>query len=167
MKKIIVLLMALLPIGLVAQELKIAYVNTGEIFNVMPEVASYETEMSKFKEQYQAQFKIMEDEYNKKYQDYLAKQDSLPENIKMMLVQEITTLSERIEGLQQMFTQEQEKKHIALFTPIQEKLQKAIDAVGEENGLTFIFSLNPQVILYKSKAAIDATGLVKAKLGIK
>ena len=47
---------------------------------------------------------------------------------------------------------------------VQEKLKKAIDAVGAEKGYTYI--LDPQIVLFSGNSAIDATQFVKAKLGI-
>ena len=60
-----------------------------------------------------------------------------------------------------------EKKEKELFTPIQEKLQKAIEQVGEENGYTLMLLYNPNIILFMGKSAIDATDQVRAKLGLK
>ena len=164
MKKIFVMIMMLLPFGMAAQEVKIAYVNTVEIFNIMPEVSAMETEMAAFRTQYQNYLKQLYDEYTQKNSDLIAQQDSLTENILKMRVQEIQDLQGRIENYQQLGNQEQEEKYEKLFTPIQEKLFKAIEQVGEENGYTYI--LNPQALLYKSKSAIDATDKVKAKLGL-
>ena len=165
MKKFIVMIMLLLPLGMVAQEIKIAYVNTGEIFNNMPEVGAMETEMATTKAKIDNYLKTLYDEYTQKNSDLIAQQDSLPENILKMRVQDIQTLRDRIENYQPIADQELQDTYEKLFTPIQEKLFKAIEEVGEDNGYTYI--LNPQAILYKSKSAIDATEQVKAKLGIK
>ena len=42
MKKLIVLLLMILPLGAIAQEVKIAFVNTQELFMAMPEVSVIE-----------------------------------------------------------------------------------------------------------------------------
>ena len=39
MKKLIVLLLMILPLGAIAQEVKIAFVKTQEVFMAMPEVS--------------------------------------------------------------------------------------------------------------------------------
>ena len=165
MKKIIVTMMLLLPLCMVAQELKIAIVNTQEVVNVMPEASAMETEMANLKKQYDNQLKLLTDEHTKKYSDLMAQQDSLTENIQKMRLQDIQNLELRIENFQQMASQELEKKYGELLKPIQEKLQKAIDQVGEENGYAGI--LDPRAFHYVGKAIIDATDKVKAKLGLK
>ena len=167
MKKFIVLIMLVLPLGMGAQEVKIAVVNQMDVFNAMPEIATLESELATMRKQYENEFKLLTDDYDKKMGDYIAQQDSLPENIRMMRMQEIEGIRTRAENFQQMASQEIEKKYQDLITPIQEKLQKAIDAVGEENGYSYIINNNPQILLYVSKSATDATDKVKAKLGIK
>ena len=83
MKKLVVLIFMLLPLGGVFAQDKIAIVNTADIFNAMPEVAAVEKKMAALNEQYEKEFKTMQDEYTKKYSEYMSKQDSLTENIKL------------------------------------------------------------------------------------
>jgi len=45
------------------------------------------------------------------------------------------------------------------------KVQKAIDEVGQEQGLIYIFDISTQVVVYHSDKSIDCAPLVKAKLG--
>ena len=95
----------------------------------------------------------------------MSQQDSLTENIKLRRQQEIQDLETRIQNFVPVAQQEMQKKQQELYAPIQQKMQDAIKAVGDEKGYTYI--LNPQVLLYKGNDAVDATDFVKAKLGIK
>lgn len=165
MKKLVVLIFMLLPLAGVFAQDKIAIVNTADIFNVMPEVSAVEKQLATLNEQYEKEFKTMQDEYTKKYSEYMSQQDSLTENIKLRRQQEIQDLETRIQNFVPVAQQEMQKKQQELYAPIQQKMQDAIKAVGDEKGYTYI--LNPQVLLYKGSNAIDATDLVKAKLGIK
>ena len=83
MKKLIVLLLMILPLGAIAQEVKIAFVKTQEVFMAMPEVSGMEKQMADLNEKYRVELKQMQDEYQKKYSDFVAQQDSLTENIKL------------------------------------------------------------------------------------
>lgn len=166
MKKFVVLLLILLPLGVVAQEVKIAFVNTVEIFNVMPEVSEVNNQLETLNEQYEKEFKVMQDEYNKKFAEYVEQRDSLTDNIRLRREQEIQDLENRIQNFVPVAQQEMQKRQQDLFAPIQEKLQKAIESVGDEKGYTYI--LNPQVLLYRNMStSVDATPFVKAKLGLK
>ena len=66
MKKLAVLILMLLPLGGVFAQDKIAIVNTAEIFNAMPEVSAVEKQIAALNEQYEKEFKTMQDEYTKK-----------------------------------------------------------------------------------------------------
>ena len=113
---------------------------------------------------YKSEMQVMEDEYKKKYSDFVAQQDSLTENIKMRRMQELQDMEQRTQNFIQISQQDFQKKQGELFTPIQDKLKNAIKAVGDEKGYTYI--LDPQIVLYQGNTAVDATQFVKAKLGI-
>ena len=95
MKKLIVLLLMILPLGAIAQEVKIAFVKTQEVFMAMPEVSGMEKQMADLNEKYRVELKQMQDEYQKKYSDFVAQQDSLTENIKLRRMQEIQDIQLR------------------------------------------------------------------------
>jgi outer membrane protein len=154
-----------LPLALFAQEVKIAIVNTTELVSQMPEMSDMEKQLADLNAQYEREFKTMQDEYTKKYSEYVAQQDSLTENIKLRRQQEIQDLDTRIQNYVPIAQQDIERRQTELFAPIQERIQKAIKAVGDEKGYMYI--LNPQVLLYRSDNAIDATPFVKEKLGLK
>ena len=164
MKKLIVLLLMMLPLCAFSQE-KIAFVNSQEIVPSMPEFVAMQKQMSDMEAQYKKELKVMEDEYNKKYADFVQQQDSLTENIKVRRQQELQDIQERSQNFVQQSQQDFQKKQQELFAPIQDKVKKAISAVGSEKGYTYI--IDPQAILYTGTGAVDATPFVKAKLGLK
>lgn len=164
MKKLIVLLFMILPLGAFAQEVKIAFVNTQEVFMAMPEVSDMEKQMAALNEKYKQELQQMQNEYQKKYSDFIAQQDSLTENIKLRRMQDIQDIQGRIDNFMQVAQQDVQKKQQELLQPVQEKLQKAIKAVGDEKGYTYI--IDPAALLYTGTNAIDATSFVRAKLGL-
>ena len=164
MKKLVIFLLMMFPLGLFAQESKIAIVNTAEVMQAMPEFADMQKQMQEMEANYQKELKVMSDEYEKKYSDFIAQQDSLTENIRLRRMQELEDIQQRSQNFIQVSQQDFQKKQGELLTPIQEKLRNAIAAVGKENG--YLYILDPQIVLYKSDTAIDATAQVKAKLGI-
>ena len=89
MKKLIVLLLMLLPFAgaMNAQEAKIAFVNAGEIFTMMPEFKDMQKKMEDLNAKYKTELETMNSEYQKKYSDFIAQQDSLTENIKVRRMQ--------------------------------------------------------------------------------
>ena len=130
----------------------------------MPEVSNMEKQMADLNEKYKVELKQMQDEYQKKYSDFVAQQDSLTENIKLRRMQEIQDIQARMENFMQVAQQDVQKKQQELLQPIQAKLQKAIQDVGSEKGYTYI--IDPAALLFTGSNAIDATQFVRAKLGL-
>ena len=166
MKKLIALLLMILPFaGVVsAQEVKIAFVNTQEVFMAMPEVADMQKKLDELNAKYKKELETMQGEYQKKYSDFVAQQDSLTENIKLRRMQEIQDIQERMDNFVQVAQQDVQKKQQELLQPIQQKLHEAIQKVGEEKGYTYI--IDPAALLYTGTNAVDATPFVRTKLGL-
>ena len=80
MKKLIVLLLMILPLGAIAQEVKIAFVKTQEVFMAMPEVSGMEKQMADLNEKYRVELKQMQDEYQKKYSDFIDRKYQVEKN---------------------------------------------------------------------------------------
>ena len=132
MKKLIIFLLMVLPLSVFAQEVKIAIVNSQEVVTAMPEFATMQKTLADMDAKYKQELKVMEEEYNKKYADFIAQQDSLTENIKMRRMQELSDIQERSNNFVQLTQQDFQKKQQELFVPIQDKLRNAIKAVGDE-----------------------------------
>ena len=131
----------------------------------LPEVADMQKKLEDLNAKYKKELETMQGEYQKKYSDFIAQQDSLTENIKVRRMQEVQDMQQRMDNFVQVAQQDAAKQQQDLLTPIQQKIQDAIKAVGAEKGYTYI--IDPQVLLYQGSNAIDATQFVKAKLGLK
>ncbi|MDF9829359.1 OmpH family outer membrane protein [Parabacteroides sp. PF5-6] len=165
MKKLVALVVImLLPLGVFAQEVKIAFVNTQEILMAMPELTAMNKQLEDLNLEFENELKSMNEEYTNKYQAFVQQQDSLTENIRLRRMQEIQDLQQRMEQLYQVAQQTVAQKQEELFKPVQEKMMKAINDVGTENKYTYI--VNAGTLLYTGDTSIDATPLVKRKLGI-
>ncbi len=66
LKKLFVLMLAIAPLAVVAQELKVAYINTSEVFGQMPELKEVESKLATKQEEIKKTLTAIETEYNKK-----------------------------------------------------------------------------------------------------
>jgi outer membrane protein len=146
--------------------LKIGHINIQELIKAMPETDSAQTKLQKYSGDLQDQLEEMNVEFNKKYETYLTKRDSLATFIKQQKEEELSGLQQRIQTFQTNAQQEIEKQRGALFQPIYEKAQKAISDVAKENKFTYILDDSSGVVLFKSDDSQDILPLVKKKLGI-
>jgi len=165
-KKILLAVLVAAPMCLSAQTLKFGAVNPMEIFNVMPEVATANNTLKGVQEKYAAQAKPLEDELQKKLNEYeeLAKNKASDAQLEAKQ-KEFEDLKTRYDNFMQQAQKDMQQQQETLLAPIQQKLMNAIQAVGAEGGYAGI--LDAGTLLYKGTNIEDVSAKVKAKLGIK
>ena len=163
MKKIIITMMLILPMAVSAQ--KFGHINTQELFAQMPEVAKVKLQMDTVQAQYENQLASMNEEFQKKYQDYQSQEATMADAIKQIRQQELQEMQQRIQLFYQTAEQDIQKKQQELLLPVHEKMAKAIKAVGEREGYTYIF--DSAAMVHVGDDAKDVTPAVKKELGIK
>ena len=163
MKKIIIAMMLVLPMLASAQ--KFGHVNTQELFAQMPEVAQVKLKMDTINAQYESQLTSMQEEFQKKLQDYQSQEATMADAVKQIRQQELQEMQQRIQLFYQTAEQDIQKKQQELLAPVHEKMSKAIKAVGEREGYTYIF--DSAAMVHIGNDATDATPAVKKELGIK
>lgn len=166
-KKIALVLLCALPLSLMAQEVKLGHVNSQEILSLMPERATIEKTITDLQSQWEKELAKMSEEYYAKIKEFQDKQATMSESIKQARQSEIADIEQRINTLKQTASADIQKKQQDLFTPVIEKVKKAITEVGSENGYLYIFDLSTQGIVYQSPKSNDVTALVKKKLALK
>lgn len=164
LKKLLLAVMVAAPMCLFA-EVKIGTVDTQEVFTLMPELKTAQASLEEVNKKYQTEYKALQEEFNKKLQEYQALAKDTPETIKQRREQELNELGQKIQTFEQVANQDIQEQQKKLMAPIYEKINTAIKAVGDENGYTYI--LEDSQVIYKNPTANDVTPLVKAKLNLK
>ncbi|GAO30939.1 OmpH family outer membrane protein [Geofilum rubicundum] len=149
-----------------AQDLKFGHVNMQELIMELPEKAEADQKLQAEAKTLQDRMRMMSEEHEKKFRDYIAERETMPELIRTTTEKEIQEIEQRLQNYQNMAQQSLSKKEQELYQPILEKVQQAVDAVGQEQGFIYIFDLSSQVVLYHSDQSVDCGPLVKAKLGL-
>lgn len=148
-------------------QVSVAYVNTTEILDLMPEKAQATQQLQILSENYKKELELMQNDYNKKYSDYISYQASLSENIKLRRMQELTELENRISQFMELAQKDIENQERILIEPLKKIISNTIHAVGVENKYTVIYDLANPGIAFVSPDAVNANPLVKSKLGIR
>ena len=163
MKKILVILALVLPMMASAQ--KYGHVNTAELFQLMPELKGVTARLDSLNKQYEDLLVNMQEEYQKKAQEYEQKAATMTDAMKQIQEEELYTMQQRLQTTYQTAQQDIAQKRQEFVAPVQEKMLKAIQAVGQEKGFTYIF--DTAAMVYVDPSATDVMPDVKAKLGIK
>ena len=163
MKKIIIAMMLALPMLASAQ--KFGHINTQELFTQMPEVNQIKLKMDTINSQYENQLAMMQEEIQKKMQDYQAQEATMADAVKQIRQQELQEMNQRIQLFYQTAEQDIQKKQQELLAPVHEKMVKAIKVVGDREGYTYIF--DSAAMQYIAEGANDVMSAVNKELGIK
>ncbi len=144
--------------------IKIGHVNSQEIIQSMPEFEAAMTKLESIQTNNNEVAKKMQAEFQKKYDAYVAIAKSLTPAERQTREGELGEMDQKfrayVNDLQQKMNEEQNKA----TAPIVEKARVAVEAVGKENGFTYIFDLSKGQVLFHGSSAIDVSELVKMKL---
>ncbi len=163
-KLLLVVVTILVGSSAFAQDLKFGHVNIQKLVAELPAKIEADKTLQQEADKLESNLKVMNEELEAKYTDYMEKRDTLPELIRATKEKEIQEINSRLQNFQVMAQQDLQKKEQALLQPIIEKVQKAIDEVGAENGFIYIFDVSSRVVVYHSEKSVDVEELVKTKI---
>lgn len=164
-KKLLLAVAVALPMLATAQ--KFGTINVDEVFAAMPETKAAQDEIAAASKVYEDEYAKLNEEMQKKFAEFQALQNdaSTPQSIKDRRLQEMNDLDQKAQQFAATAQQDLQRKNQQLMQPIQEKLVKAIQEVGANNGFLMIFPAG--VAAYTATEVVDVTPLVKTHLGIK
>ena len=166
LKKLLLVAALALPMMASAQTLKIGIVDIDEIVQKLPDYAEAQTKLADTSKKYEDEYAKLNEEMKRRY-DELEKmgEDELPA-IRERKVKDFQEYQLKIQQFEQSATQELSKFQQDLMAPIFQKVNNAVQSVGQENGYSLIEIKNSQIVLYYADPVVDITNDVKAKLGV-
>ena len=160
MKKLVLMLMLLAPMTMMAQ--KFGKVNTQTIMQALPDVAKANGELEALQKQKDNELKAMQDELNRKLDEYQKGQSTMNATAKQQKETELQGLNQKIQQAYQDGQQELQKKSNELMQPIVAKVRAAIDAVGKAGNYTYNFEEGAAI--YTGSNVVDVTKEVQSKI---
>lgn len=160
--------MSLLVLPLLAAAQGIAVYNGQAVFNAMSEKADAEAQLKRASDRLQAEYKQLQEEFNRKYADYqtLAADPETPASIKERRMQEIQESDKMIRAFQQRAEADLQQLRGQLTTPLRAAIQAAVKEVGDQAGFAVIIDNSQGAVSYVGAATPDVTEQVKKKLGL-
>ncbi|MDR2951513.1 MAG: OmpH family outer membrane protein [Prevotella sp.] len=146
---------------------QIAYINSNEILEAMPEKVRASNKLIDLNNKYKEELTVMQNDYNKKYSDFISYQTSMAENIRLRRMQELYELERQINDFMKVAQEDVSNQEKELIDPMKQKVKDAIYKVGVERGFVCIYDLANPGIAFVTPDATDATPFVKQKLGIR
>ena len=137
-------------------------VNTRSIVQALPDVAKANGELEALQKQKDNELKAMQDELNRKLDEYQKGQSTMNATAKQQKETELQGLNQKIQQAYQDGQQELQKKSSELMQPIVAKVRAAIDAVGKAGNYTYIFEEGAAI--YTGSNVVDVTKEVQSKI---
>ena len=164
MKKLIVAgVMALTFLGASAQT-KIGYINTQELFSLMPEAAKVDSQLQEYQFSLQKNGEDLQRDADEKAAKFIKDSATLNASMKEIKRGEILKLYQQIQTDNSEFQDRVNKKGQELFGPIRIKAMDAIKATAKKNGYAYVLDISSVLV---GPPGDDILALVKKELGLK
>lgn len=165
-KKILLAAALALPMFASAQNLKIGVVEVEEIVQKLPDYTEAQNKYVETSKRYEDEFAKLREEMNRRYEELQKMPEDELQTIKERKLKDFQEYQYKIQQFEESATQELSKVQQDLLQPIYQKVNDAIQSVGQENGFSLIEAKVPSLLLYYAAPIEDVTPLVKAKLGV-
>tara|TARA_X000000950_G_scaffold279599_1_gene372634 strand:- start:3478 stop:3972 length:495 start_codon:yes stop_codon:yes gene_type:complete len=143
---------------------KFGHLDAQDILLTLPERAEAQTSIEAAAAEYETEVSRMQSELETKFADYQAKEATWPDAILQQKQRELQQLDAGLQEFGMTIQNDLAQMEQQLLAPMIERVRDAIEAVGKEQGFTYIFDTSMGVTLYNGGE--DVTDLVKTKLGM-
>lgn len=164
MKKIIIALLALLPMAAMAQNAKFGHMDSQSIMQSMPEFIKVRGELEAEQKQYENELQEMQKELQTKAEDYEKNKATMAATMQQSTEQSLQEMYQKIQQTYQDNQQKMQKSSQEKLQPISLKLQNAIKAVGKNGGYVYIMDVAAGIPYISETLSKDVTSEVKAEL---
>lgn len=162
MKKLLLSLLLFASPLLASAQAKFGYFSYGEVFRAMPEYAIAERNLTQLQNQYEAEMKRAEEEFNKKYEEFLEGMQNFAAPIRQKRQAELQEIMEKNLSFKQEAQRLLEAARRDAYLPLKEKLLTAVKTLGAERGYALILNTDNDACPYLDPATSeDVTPLLK------
>lgn len=136
-----------LPLSVAAQ-VHFAHLSYDKVMQAMPEYITARQQMADLRAQYDGEMKRVEDEFNKKYEEFIVQQNELATPIRMKRQAELQEMMEKNiafkEEARRLIAEAEQKA----YGPIRERLEAAVKTIGQQKGYAFILNTDNAAVPY-------------------
>lgn len=167
MKKLLIIALLCLPMALHAQH-QYAYFSQQDVYKSMTDYVEVQRSLTTLREQYAAEMKRAEDEFNTKYEAFLEGQRSFAPSIMRKRQAELRELMEKNIAFKQEAERLLKQAEADMMAPVNKRLHDALQRLGEDNGYALIINTdNAGAAWINPAAATDVTHTLKERLQAK
>ncbi len=154
-------------LGCYAQEntFRFGYLSYDAVLQSMPEYTMVQQKLTKLNEQFQTETLRIEDEFNRKYEEFLDGQRDFPKTILQKRQSELQELMERNIAFKENSRAELAQAEKEAMAPLRIRLIEIVGKIGRERGYAFIIDTDKTALPFINPAmGEDINQLVKDAL---
>ena len=170
-KTILFLLLTVVSLAVSAQDtkdsvaIKFGYLSYDSVMVAMPEYAEFKTNMAQLREQYEAEQKRVENDFNKKYEEFLDGQATFPKTIRQKRQSELQEMLDRNIDFKKQSLKMLNDVEANLMNNIKTTINTAVSLVAQERGFAFVLNTDKEAVPFINPAmGEDITEAVKKLL---
>lgn len=169
MKKFLLVIFACIAMAAQAQDnapaLKFGYLSYDLALKSMKEYATVQMRMDSLRSAFNAEMQRVEDEFNRKYEDFLDGQKDFPRTILLKRQTELQEMLQRNVAFKQQSVQEMKDTEAQLMAPLRIHLNEAIATIAREQGLALVINTDANACPFiEPTMGVDVNELVVKKL---
>ena len=170
-KTVLFLLLTVVSLAVSAQDtkdsvaLKFGYLSYDSVMVAMPDYAEFMTNMTQLREQYEAEQKRVENDFNKKYEEFLDGQATFPKTILQKRQSELQEMLDRNIDFKKQSLKMLNNVEANLMNNIKTAINTAVSIVAQERGFAFVLNTDKEAVPFINPAqGEDITEAVKKLL---
>ena len=173
MRRILILICALIALNAQAQNdssqvFRFGYLSYKAAIERMAEYAVVQQQMEDLRAQYQAETLRVEDEFNRKYEEFLDGQREFPRTILQKRQTELQELMEKNIKFKEQSRQELEDAERQAMAPLRIRLIELLSTIGRERGFAFVYDTDTKALPFINPVqGEDISQMVNARLNEK
>ena len=163
-KFILSILFCALPL-LASAQVKFGSLSYSQALQSMPDYALAKENLAKLEEQFETEMKRAEEEFNKKYEEFLEGQQEFAVSIRNKRQSELQELMQKNMAFKQEARRLLKNAEADAMKPLHEKLKAVLAKVGQQRGLAFILNTDGDALPYVDPAqGEDVTEVINSEL---
>ncbi len=132
--------------------IKFGYLSYDSVMVSMPEYAEMQTSMVQLREQYAAEQKRVEDDFNKKYEDFLDGQASFPKTILQKRQSELQELLDKNIAFKKESNKMLNDVEAQLIATMRAAIDVIVSTIAQERGYAFVLNSDKQAVTFINPA---------------
>ena len=172
-KTILFLLLTVVSLAVSAQNaqpkdsvaFKFGYLSYDSVMVAMPEYAELKTNMAQLREQYEAEQKRVENDFNKKYEEFLDGQASFPKTILQKRQSELQEMLDKSIDFKKQSQKMLSDAEAGMMEAVKTTINMAVNLIAQEHGYAFVLNTDKEAVTFINPAlGEDITEAVKQLL---